>query len=212
MTFATPQSIAVEFGEVTDPHTSQHRLKEMVDILQRKLKASPSNPDIREYLGIALFRIGDIDDGLSKMKSALTINPSAATAGNLVLGYRRAGMWDESLVIHLKYHDLTEEPVLFSALLSGNYSQEVLSACRTDEQRETLNRIAKSGLPISAVIRDIYNSVGENTEFAITVTENSGQDCVDIHMFTNESVEKSVNISDSVFRCLVDNYDSDVLE
>lgn len=126
MAFALPQTRYRDYADyVCQRDVSEIRLADIVRKLAKDKDALPSDADLRIVLGIALFRLGRIEEGLSELRTAVRIGTSADAPFNLVAALERAQRFDEALQLCLDGKVPRGPRVLVFGIMAGNLSDEV---------------------------------------------------------------------------------------
>lgn len=192
-----PQSKADQYADdVIAPETSEFRLRQIIKDLEIGLKSRPNDTDALMVLGMALFRIGQQEEGLNKMKHSVQSRPSNAYASNFVKSLARHGKYDEAWNVALKYGVQMSS---FDAVLCDHY--EVLE---DDVDKPLKDSLTKTS-------RLILNLTPYGSSYAVDMDEEDGDTIVDVKADIPASVEEVFEMYCALTKEMAHKFSSEVL-
>jgi len=192
-----PQLKSNEYADdVVDFQTTELRLRKIIKDLEQELKSRPNDSDALMVLGMALCRIGRLDDGIRKMKYSVGLNPMSSNFDNLFISLKKNGQYEEAWDV-VKHHSL--EVSLFDAVLCHDY--ERITGVFDADFQESLTEIS----------RMILNATPYGSCYEIEIDEEDGQKIVGIQVGIPASVESVFAMYCELTQDMAKNFSSDVL-
>lgn len=145
MGFAAPQKRYVKHAErVCADDVTEFELHQAIRDLTKDKSALPTDPELRDILGVALFRAGREEDGLAELRAAFRMSQGTVGAGNLYVALLRGARYEELLDLQINERFHPNAGLLALAFLAGNY-EKVRNLVEPGEM-EMAEKIASAGL------------------------------------------------------------------
>jgi len=161
-----PQSKSSQYADdVVAFNTTEFHLRQIIKDLDCSLKSRPNDADALMILGMALCRVGRLDDGINKMKYSVHLSPDKIGINNLVISLATNCKYKEAWDVIIN-HNL--EISLFDAALCGCY--EKTEGVFDEQFHDALTEISRLMLKITP-----YGS-----RYEVELDEEDGQKIIDI--------------------------------